>query len=104
MGYALRRRCRIFLNVRGSACEDDDGHCKRLQSISTHGVEEYDGHEAAADTETETALPRRSSSNQQARGVKREQFSYLGGFINETAHIIPDIKRRVRLAWVCFDP
>ena len=31
------------------------------------------------------------------------QFLYMGGLINNTANIMPEIERRVRLAWVCFD-
>ena len=29
------------------------------------------------------------------------QFLYLGGLIDASADIMPDIKRRVRLAWAC---
>ena len=30
------------------------------------------------------------------------QFSYLGGLIDASADIMPEIKRRVRLAWACY--
>ena len=30
------------------------------------------------------------------------QFSYLGGLIDASADILPEIKRRVRLAWACY--
>ena len=30
------------------------------------------------------------------------QFSYLGGLIDASAYIMPEIKRRVRLAWACY--
>ena len=31
------------------------------------------------------------------------QLLYLDGLVNETAGVMPEIKRRVRLAWKCFD-
>ena len=31
------------------------------------------------------------------------QFLYLGGLIDAKADIIPEIKRRIRLAWACYD-
>ena len=31
------------------------------------------------------------------------QFLYLGGLIDENADIGPEIKRRIRLAWACYD-
>ena len=44
--------------------------------------------------------PSRSPSKQQARGVDRQRkFIYLGGLVNASADIMPEIKRRVRLAW-----
>ena len=30
------------------------------------------------------------------------QFLYLGGLIDASADIMPEIKRRVRLAWACY--
>ena len=30
------------------------------------------------------------------------QFSYLGGLVDASADIMPEIKRRVRLAWACY--
>ena len=30
------------------------------------------------------------------------QFLYLGGLIDASADIMPDIKRRIRLAWACY--
>ena len=30
------------------------------------------------------------------------QFLYLGGLIDANADIMPEIKRRVRLAWACY--
>ena len=30
------------------------------------------------------------------------QFLYLGGLIDESADILPEIKRRVQLAWACY--
>ena len=30
------------------------------------------------------------------------QFLYLGGLVNASADIMPEIKRRVRLAWGCY--
>ena len=49
-------------------------------------------------------LPHRSSSKQQVRGINRRcSYQTLGGLVNETADVVPDIKRRVRLAWACFD-
>ena len=30
------------------------------------------------------------------------QFSYLGGLIDASDDIMPEIKRRVRLAWACY--
>ena len=31
------------------------------------------------------------------------QFVYLGGLIDAGADIMPDIKRRFRVAWACYD-
>ena len=31
------------------------------------------------------------------------QFLYLGGLIDANADIMPEIKRRIRLAWACYD-
>ena len=31
------------------------------------------------------------------------QFLYLGGLVNASADIIPEIKRRIQLAWVCYN-
>ena len=31
------------------------------------------------------------------------QFWYLGGLIDASADIMPDIKQRVRLAWACYN-
>ena len=31
------------------------------------------------------------------------QFLFLGGLINANADIMPEIKRRIRLAWACYD-
>ena len=33
---------------------------------------------------------------------KTTQFVYLGGLIDASADTMPEIKRRVRLAWVCY--
>ena len=30
------------------------------------------------------------------------QFLYLGGLIDASADIVPEIKRRIRLAWACY--
>ena len=34
---------------------------------------------------------------------KTTQLLYLGGLIEASAEIVPEIKRRVRLAWVCYN-
>ena len=31
------------------------------------------------------------------------QFLYLGGVVDPNADIMPEIKRRIRLAWACYD-
>ena len=33
---------------------------------------------------------------------QKTQFLYLGGLIDASADIVPEIKRRVRLAWACY--
>ena len=64
---------------------------------------------------TRHPVPHRSSSRQQARGIDRQrmgmlieaagqryrqttQFSYLGGLVDASADVIPEIRRRTRLA------
>ena len=32
------------------------------------------------------------------------QFLYLGGLVDASADIMPEIKRRIRLAWACYNP
>ena len=52
---------------------------------------------------TRHPVPHRSSSRQQARGIDRQRsFFYLGGLIDESADMMPEIKQRVRLAWACY--
>ena len=31
------------------------------------------------------------------------QFLYLGGLVDASADIMPDINRRIRLAWACYN-
>ena len=33
---------------------------------------------------------------------RKTKFLYLGGLIDASADIMPEIKRRVRLAWACY--
>ena len=37
------------------------------------------------------------------RYMQTMQFLYLGGLIDANADIMPEIKRRIRLAWACYD-
>ena len=37
------------------------------------------------------------------RYMQTMQFLYLGGLIDANADITPEIKRRIRLAWACYD-
>ena len=37
------------------------------------------------------------------RHMQTMQFLYLGGLIDANADIMPEIKRRIRLAWECYD-
>ena len=83
-------------------CEDDDGHFERLPSSNFHGVGEEDEYHAAADAEADTpfylAAPHRNSSPE----VYTDRAIFVPGRpYHETADI--EIKRRVRLARVCFD-
>ena len=52
-------------------------------------------------TPDQAPVPHRSSSRQQAKGIQTTQFLYLGGLIDASDDIMPEIKRRVRLAWAC---
>ena len=31
------------------------------------------------------------------------QFLYLGGLVDASADIVPEVKRRIRLAWACYN-
>ena len=37
------------------------------------------------------------------RYMQTMQFLYLGGLIDANANITPEIKRRIRLVWACYD-
>ena len=37
------------------------------------------------------------------RYMHTTQFLYLGGLINASADIMPEIKRRIRVAWACYE-
>ena len=37
------------------------------------------------------------------RYMQKMQFMYLGGLIDATAHIMPEMKRRIRLAWAFYN-
>ena len=37
------------------------------------------------------------------RYMQTTQFSYLGGLVNASADIMPEMIRRIRLAWACYN-
>ena len=37
------------------------------------------------------------------RYIQTMQFLYLGGLVEASAEIMPEIKRRTRLAWACYN-
>ena len=54
---------------------------------------------------TPNQAPRTSPLVIEATGQRNRQatqFWYLGGLVNASAEIMPEIQRRVRLAWVCY--
>ena len=99
--HAVRRRCGHCVEVGGRPCEDDDRHCDRFRSSRTHRVR---GDNAAAHTPPGAAdlTDRRRSSGPEV--YEDDAVSVpLGGHVDANADIMLEIKRRIRLAWACYD-
>ena len=103
LGHAVRRRHRHCAEVGGRPCEDDDRHCDRFRSSRTHRVLKKKGENAAA--YTQPGAPDLATRVEAAgqRYMQTMQFLYLGGLIDANADIMPEIKRRIRLAGACYD-
>ena len=87
----------------GRRCQDDDHHRDRFRSSTSHCPRRR-RKPCCCGHRIRHPGPHRSSSKQQARGIDRQRKSiYLGGLVNASADIMPEIKRRVRLAWVCYE-
>ena len=102
MGHAVR-------DDAGIVCKSAEGLAKMMTVIVT--VFEAAGL-TVSEKKTETMLlrtpdqaPCTSPLAIEAAGQRYRQttqFLYLGGLIDTSADIMPEIKRRVRLAWACY--
>ena len=105
MGHAVRRRCRNNFIVSKSA----EGLAKMMTVVVT--VIEATGLTVSA-KKAETMLvrtpgqaPQTSPLVIEAAGQSYRQATqslHLVGLVNVGADIMPEIKRRVRLAWACY--
>ena len=105
MGHAVRRRCRNNFIVSKSA----EGLAKMMTVVVT--VIEATGLTVSA-KKAETMLvrtpgqaPQTSPLVIEAAGPRYGQATqciYVGGLFNTSADVMPEMKRRVRLAWGCY--
>ena len=82
-------------------CEDDDLHCDRFRSSRPHRVRKEKGDNAAADTQPgnpDLTARRRSSGPEE---YADDAVLYLGGLVDASDDNMPEMKRRIRLAWAC---
>ena len=90
MGHSLRRRRRLYVDVRGGPCYNDGGHYDRLRSSKPHGIKDGDEDHAVSSTD-----PDSSDLTARHRKSKREVYTDIPDVIPRRRYP----RNRRSLAW-----